>query len=64
MGKGLGPGVIVDNKAGGQGVIAMQEAARAAPDGYTVVLGHVGTLAVNPAMMPKLPYDVQKDFCP
>lgn len=64
MSKGLGQAVIVDNKAGGQGVIAMQEGARAAPDGYTVVLGHVGTLAVNPAMMPKLPYDVQKDFLP
>jgi tripartite-type tricarboxylate transporter receptor subunit TctC len=64
MSKGLGQAVIVDNKAGGQGVIAMQEGARAAPDGYTVVLGHVGTLAVNPAMMPKLPYDVQKDFRP
>jgi len=64
MGKTLGQSVIVDNKAGGQGVIAMQETARAAPDGYTVVLGHVGTLAVNPAMMPKLPYNVQKDFQP
>ena len=64
MGKGLGQSVIVDNKAGGQGSIAMQEAARAAPDGYTVVLGHVGTLAVNPAMLHKLPYDVQKDFLP
>ncbi|HEY0660819.1 MAG TPA: tripartite tricarboxylate transporter substrate binding protein [Lysobacter sp.] len=64
MGKSFGQSVIVDNKAGGQGTIAMQEAARAAPDGYTVVLGHVGTLAVNPAMMPKLPYDVQRDFLP
>jgi tripartite-type tricarboxylate transporter receptor subunit TctC len=64
LGKNLGQSVIVDNKAGGQGVIAMQEAARAAPDGYTIILGHVGTLAVNPAMMPKLPYDVQQDFAP
>jgi tripartite-type tricarboxylate transporter receptor subunit TctC len=64
MGKDLGQAVVVDNKAGGQGSIAMQEAAHAAPDGYTVVLGHVGTLAVNPAMMPKLPYNVQKDFLP
>ena len=64
LGKNLGQSVIVDNKAGGQGVIAMQEAARAAPDGYTIILGHVGTLAVNPAMMPKLPYDVQQDFSP
>lgn len=64
MGRGLGQSVIVDNKAGGQGVIAMQEGARAAPDGYTITLGHVGTMAVNQAMMPKLPYDVQKDFLP
>jgi tripartite-type tricarboxylate transporter receptor subunit TctC len=64
LGKNLGQSVIVDNKAGGQGVIAMQEAARSAPDGYTIILGHVGTLAVNPAMMQKLPYNVQKDFSP
>lgn len=64
LAKEIGQSVIVDNKAGGQGSIAMQEAAHAQPDGYTVVLGHVGTLAVNPAMMPKLPYDVQKDFLP
>ena len=64
MGQNLGQTVFVDNKAGGQGTIAMQEAARATPDGYTVVLGHVGTLAVNPAMMRKLPYDPLKDFVP
>jgi tripartite-type tricarboxylate transporter receptor subunit TctC len=64
LGKNLGQSVIVENKAGGQGVIAMQEAARATPDGYTIILGHVGTLAVNPAMMQKLPYDAQKDFAP
>jgi tripartite-type tricarboxylate transporter receptor subunit TctC len=64
LGKNLGQTVVVDNKAGGQGVIAMQEAARALPDGYTIILGHVGTLAVNPAMMQKLPYDVQRDFAP
>ena len=43
MSKGLGQQVIVDNKGGGQGVIAMREAERAEPDGYTLVLGHVGT---------------------
>jgi tripartite-type tricarboxylate transporter receptor subunit TctC len=64
MSRGLGQQMVVENKGGGQGSIAMVEAARAAPDGYTVVLGHVGTLAVNPAMMPKLPYDVNKDFVP
>jgi len=64
MGRGIGQTVIVDNKGGGQGVIAMQDAAHSAPDGYTLILGHVGTMAVNPAMMPKLPYDVQRDFLP
>lgn len=64
MSKGLGQQIVVDNKGGGQGVIAMQDAARAEPDGYTMVLGHVGTLAVNPAMMNKLPYDPEKDFVP
>lgn len=63
MSKTLGQSVFVDNKGGASGQIAMQEVARAAPDGYTVVLGHVGTLAVNPAMFEKLPYS-DKDFEP
>ena len=63
MAKTLGQSVFVDNKGGASGTIAMQEVARAAPDGYTVVLGHVGTLAVNPAMLEKLPY-ADKDFEP
>ncbi|CAM3938231.1 Bug family tripartite tricarboxylate transporter substrate binding protein [Bordetella tumulicola] len=64
MSRTLGQQVIVENKGGGQGVIATMEAARAEPDGYTLLLGHVGTLAVNPAMMSKLPYDPQRDFAP
>lgn len=63
MGKTFGQAVVVDNKAGASGIIAMQEVARALPDGYTVVLGHVGTLAVNPAMFAKLPYR-DEDFAP
>jgi tripartite-type tricarboxylate transporter receptor subunit TctC len=64
MGDTLGQQVVVDNKGGGSGSIAMQEVARAAPDGYTIVLGHVGVLAVNPAMFAKLPYDPDRDFVP
>lgn len=63
MAKTLGQSVIVDNKGGASGQIAMQEAARATPDGHTIVLGHVGTLAVNPAMFEKLPYS-DKDYEP
>lgn len=62
---GLGQQVYVENKGGGGGNIAMEEVKRAAPDGYTLILGHIGTLAVNPAMYgAKLPYDPVKDFQP
>lgn len=61
----LGQSVYVDNKPGGAGNIAMEEVRRANPDGYTLMLGHVGTLAVNPALFgKKLPYDPNKDFAP
>ena len=64
MSKILGQSVVVESKPGGAGNIAMQEAKNSAPDGYTIILGHVGTLAVNPAMFAKLPYDPVKDFVP
>jgi tripartite-type tricarboxylate transporter receptor subunit TctC len=61
----LGQSVYVENKPGGAGNIAMEEVKRANPDGYTLMLGHVGTLAVNPALFgKKLPYDPNKDFAP
>ena len=60
----LGQSVFVENKPGGAGVIAMQEVAKAAPDGHTLILGHVGTLAVNPYMLRNQPYDVNRDFVP
>jgi len=59
----LGQSVYVDNKPGGAGNVAMQEAARA-EDQHTIILGHIGTLAVNPFIFPKLPYDPNKDFRP
>jgi tripartite-type tricarboxylate transporter receptor subunit TctC len=64
MSKQLGQTVYVENKPGAAGVIAMQEAAKAPPDGHTVILGHVGTLAVNPYMLTNQPYDVNRDFMP
>src|SRR6185436_3662211 len=63
LGKVLGQSVYVDNKPGGAGNVAMQEVARA-EDQHTLILGHVGTLAVNPYIFDKLPYDANKDFKP
>ena len=62
MEKGLGHPIIIDNRPGGGGNIAMQEVARAEPDGYTLIIGHLGTLAVNPFMFEKLPFDTNRDF--
>jgi len=64
MEKGLGQPIIIDNRPGGGGNIAMQEVARAEPDGYTLIIGHIGTLAVNPFMFEKLPFDTNADFAP
>jgi len=61
--KGLGQPVVVDNQSGGGGVIASQATARAAPDGYTLMLGYVATHGTSPAVR-KLPYDAVKDFTP
>jgi len=63
LGKLLGQSVYVDNKPGGAGNVAMSEVARA-DDQHTLILGHIGTLAVNPFIFDKLPYDPIKDFKP
>jgi len=59
----LGQSMYVDNKPGGAGNVAMAEVARA-DDQHTLILGHIGTLAVNPYIFDKLPYDPVKDFRP
>jgi len=64
MEKGLGQSIIVDNKPGGGGNVAMLEVAKSDPDGYTLIIGHVGSLAMNPFMYKSLPYDVDRDFAP
>ena len=64
LSKLIGQNVYVENKPGGAGVTAMTDVAKAAPDGHTIILGHVGTLAVNPYMLNNQPYDVNRDFIP
>ena len=59
-----GQQVIVDNRPGGNGIVGMEIAARANPDGYTLVLGTIGPVAVNPSLYRKLPYDSVADFDP
>jgi tripartite-type tricarboxylate transporter receptor subunit TctC len=62
MSKGLGQQFVVENKPGGAGNVAMEDVAHAAPDGYTLIIGHIGTLAVNPFMFKTLPFDTNRDF--
>ena len=56
--------VVVENRAGAGGTIGADAVAKATPDGYTLLMGHIGTLAVNPSLYPKLPYNPIKDFAP
>jgi tripartite-type tricarboxylate transporter receptor subunit TctC len=63
LGRALGQSIVVENQSGGGGVVGSLATARAAPDGYTLMVGYVGTHGTNPAVR-KLPYDAVKDFTP
>ena len=58
----MGVGFVVENKPGGAFVPGTMDIVRAAPDGYTLGYGNIVSLAINRALLPKLPYDVEKDL--
>lgn len=64
LGEALGQPVVVDNRGGAAGIIGTELAAKSAADGYTIVMGNIGTHAINPAIYRKLPYDPVRDFVP
>jgi len=64
LARALGQPVVIDNRGGGGGTIGSTYVARAAPDGYTLIVTSQSSHVVNPAMNPKLPYDAVKDFAP
>lgn len=60
----LGQQIVVDNRGGAGGVIGTRAAAKAAADGYTLLLGHTGTMGINPSLYATPGYDIRKDFAP
>ena len=64
MSKTLGQQIVIENRGGAGGTIATRTVARSAPDGYTLVLGGTGTLAINPTLYANAGYDPRKDFAP
>ena len=64
LSKAFGQTFIVENKAGAGGNLGADLVAKSPPDGYTLLMGTVGTQSINPSLYPKMPYDSVKDFAP
>jgi tripartite-type tricarboxylate transporter receptor subunit TctC len=64
LGELLGQQFVIDNRAGAGGTVGTRAVAKAAPDGYTLLLGYTGTLAIGPSLYPNVGYDPRKDFAP
>ena len=64
MSEALGQPIVVDNRGGAGGTIGTRGVAKSAPDGYTILLGYTGTLAIGPTLYPNAGYDPRKDFAP
>ena len=64
MGETLGQSIVVENRGGAGGTIGARSVAKSPPDGYTLLLGYTGTLAIGPSMYPNAGFDPRKDFAP
>src|SRR5215468_3066455 len=64
MSRSLGQQIVIENRGGAGGTTATRAVAKAVPDGYTLVLGGTGTLAINPTLYANVGYDPRKDFAP
>jgi tripartite-type tricarboxylate transporter receptor subunit TctC len=64
MTESLGQPIVVENRAGANGIVGTDYVAKSAPDGYTLIVGGIGPHGINPGLYPKLPYDAVKDFEP
>jgi tripartite-type tricarboxylate transporter receptor subunit TctC len=64
IGESLKTPVVVENKSGAHGFIGVSEAAKAPADGYTLMMASIGTMAINPRLHEKIPYDANRDFAP
>ena len=60
----LGQPVVIDNRPGANGAVGSEFVAKSTPDGHTLIMGYLGSLAINPHLFSKLPYDAVRDFAP